>query len=160
MVEYKCDRCNVLFNKKYHYERHINRKYPCKIDNQNHLEFINKVSKGVKKLPNGTEKSPDDTKKRDNNFIQNKNLYNNDNQCKYCNKNFTKPSSLQRHLNSRCKIKMKNEDEKENLLQKLIEDMGKQKEELKQTQEKVTAFKEEIKKKDTHVANLEIEFEN
>ena len=48
MVNYICDRCLVDFgNKKIKYERHINRKYPCKQINNNlkggdELENVNK----------------------------------------------------------------------------------------------------------------------
>ena len=30
MVEYICSRCTTIFTKKYNYEKHKNRKYPCK----------------------------------------------------------------------------------------------------------------------------------
>jgi uncharacterized C2H2 Zn-finger protein len=30
MVEYPCEKCNKVFAKKYVYEKHINRKFPCK----------------------------------------------------------------------------------------------------------------------------------
>lgn len=29
MVKYTCERCTQVFSKKYNYEYHINRKYPC-----------------------------------------------------------------------------------------------------------------------------------
>ena len=29
MVEYKCNNCNRIFKKKYNYECHLKRKYPC-----------------------------------------------------------------------------------------------------------------------------------
>ena len=33
MVEYKCVRCGDCYNKKYAYERHVNRKFKCKKGN-------------------------------------------------------------------------------------------------------------------------------
>ena len=37
MVEYKCNRCQKIFNKKSNYKYHINRKNPCKINSHNAL---------------------------------------------------------------------------------------------------------------------------
>ena len=51
---YKCDKCNKVFNHKYHYLSHINRKFSC-IKNDDHndktiIEKDNKLSKIYPKL--------------------------------------------------------------------------------------------------------------
>ena len=42
MVEYKCSRCSKIFTKKYNFEKHQNRKYPCKKVNFK-CTFCNKI---------------------------------------------------------------------------------------------------------------------
>ena len=55
MVEYKCNVCNKIFTRKPDYNRHINRKIPCKSDdviynqnttksNQNTTKLITKIA--------------------------------------------------------------------------------------------------------------------
>lgn len=43
----------------------------------------------------------------------------NNKQCRYCQRIFTRISSLERHMKDRCKIEKQNNNNKENLLQKL-----------------------------------------
>jgi uncharacterized C2H2 Zn-finger protein len=60
MVEYKCEKCNKLFKKKFNYEKHIDRKYSCvtgvntvdqlKIMLENQQNEINELKKMVELL--------------------------------------------------------------------------------------------------------------
>lgn len=94
MVLYGCTKCNKVFNRKSNYDSHVNkRKYPC-----------NKLT--ILTPPNSAKLPIDDIKKQDTN--DNKRI------CTYCNKNFTRIDSLQKHLRSRCKLKT-NHDEFEKL---------------------------------------------
>ncbi len=91
MVEYKCKKCNKIFNHLGNYNSHIMRIYPC-----NPKTEINDKSNNSK------------------------NLEENETQCKYCNKIFSRKDVCLRHEKSNCKNK------------KIIE-CEKMKEEIKQT---------------------------
>ena len=75
------------------------------------------------------------------NFLENKDDKLKKHQCIYCNTFFSTNSNMNKHIN-KCKTKKQQDNQKEDLLQKLIKDMAE--------------MKEEIKKKDNHVANLEL----
>lgn len=51
-------------------------------------------------------------------------------QCSYCNKKFSRTDSLNRHISKYCKIKANQDNQKEDLLQILINDMAEMKEEI------------------------------
>ena len=93
MVEYTCSKCDKTFKQKGHYKAHLNRKFPC-------VKLINtKQQKSLDKL------AP--------NLVQNKDNI----KCEFCNRSFTRKSSLIRHYN-RCKIK------KDNILVSKINDLN------------------------------------
>jgi hypothetical protein len=74
----------------------------------------------------------------------NDNMISKDLQCTYCKKEFTLASSLNRHLKDRCKVKKQQDNAKEDLLQKLVDEMKKQSDEMKKQNEKMTGMQEEI----------------
>ena len=96
-IEYKCDKCGKIFNHKNDYNRHLNRKNPCK------------TSAEIPIQPNFTKIPP-------NKII-------NDLKCNYCEKIFTRSDSLNRHLQNRCKVKKRQDKQKEEeeLMTKLIQ---------------------------------------
>lgn len=49
MIEYKCQQCNKIYHNKYDYNRHLNRKRPCKCDQFVNLEEQNNAPKNTKK---------------------------------------------------------------------------------------------------------------
>jgi uncharacterized C2H2 Zn-finger protein len=114
MVSYKCDRCGKLYNHKSEYIRHTNRKNPCKSTK----EADNKSNITTADQPHIAADQPQTAANNIN--ISNK-------KCPYCSKLFTRPYNLTVHLNGRCKVKKQQDNEKENLLQKLIAEMSEMK---------------------------------
>jgi hypothetical protein len=70
----------------------------------------------------------------------------NGHQCRYCKREFTRSDSLNKHLLSRCKVKKQQDSEKEDLLQKLVEEMKKQNEEIRKQNEEMQKQSEEMQK--------------
>ena len=123
MVNYTCPRCGYTSHIKTIYERHLSRKKICENivsddDLSNEYKKYN-IKKEIynlcsaKKPPKTakTKISPPKTAK----FRQNLDFSNDSFKCEYCDKNFTRKDSLVKHLNGRCKIKIKLENEKNEL---------------------------------------------
>jgi hypothetical protein len=65
-----------------------------------------------------------DCSKMQQNAAQHKPIESNiEHKCNYCNKEFTRRSSLNVHINERCKVKKNNDNEKEEIFKRLIEEM-------------------------------------
>jgi hypothetical protein len=123
MTIHRCEKCLKIFNQKSHLVNHlIKRKKPCSSsDILNLCDLIN-PTESHQNPTNPSTKIPPKT-------IINNNTINNDiakthndhNVCLYCEKDFSRVDSLQRHLKDRCKIKKKNDD-KDSKIQILIEE--------------------------------------
>ena len=118
MVEYKCERCGKIFKQKSHYDNHLNRKNPC--TKMQH--------------PAAAEQQPAANKEIV--IINNK-------QCLYCKKIFTRVSSLNVHLENRCKVKKQQDNQKEELLNKLVDEMTEMKEIIKKNSDEIKKLKTE-----------------
>jgi hypothetical protein len=103
MVEFTCNLCLKIFKKKYNYNRHLNRKYPCKnvklinrgvIINPLKTNFYNSKTTII-----STEVAPISTEN-----IKNYKKKTKEHICSFCSLSFTRISSLNRHLKYRCKI--------------------------------------------------------
>jgi hypothetical protein len=127
MVEYKCKICNKIFNKKYQYTNHSNRKYPCKSNE------INKPKIGSQMLSNGSQMIP----KTD--FL-----------CGYCNKSFSKSANLNRHIKNTCKVKKRDDENKQKIFDSLIKEM----EELKHKVSEMDKLKKQIDKQEQEIIIL------
>ena len=92
MTSYKCKKCEKIFKQKNDYRRHANRKTPCKSDTIDES----------KNEPNQIQNEPNQI------------------QCQYCKRIFTLKSSLNKHLKDRCKLKNRYDQEKEDLISKLL----------------------------------------
>ena len=116
MVEYKCTRCNKIYNNKYNYNKHLNRKISCKKiidkDNANNMQNNENII-----------------------FNNAKTMQNEKNLCNYCNKNFTHKNNLYIHINNRCKIRKQIENDKKNIFETLLKELNECKEKLKEMDE-------------------------
>jgi hypothetical protein len=113
MVLYNCEKCNFTTYHKSVYTKHLNRKNPCK-----------KVSTEI--APNCTEIAPNCTEIAPNyteitpNFTENIKKELSRITCNYCLNTFTRNSCLTRHLKLNCKMKKRDNLEKETIYQQLL----------------------------------------
>jgi len=133
MVLYECNRCNKIFKLKGDYTRHLSRKIPCNYDQEK--------TKKQQKITDEQQKIAEGQQKITGNKMNNK-------QCQFFFKMFTRPYSLTVHLNT-CKVKKRNDQEKEDLMTKLI----KEKDEQKMQLDKVLKNMEEMKKNQDKLLN-------
>ena len=140
MVVRECPKCKKKFTHKASYNYHINKmKRPCtKIDDECVLSykcgkcgsvFVNKSNL------NRHHKNNCDTNRQTTNNMM----------CNYCKKRFTRYSSLKRHLNGRCIILEKIEEEKEFIYKSLLKQMKEQKEQVDKLIGKNKEHEEKIK---------------
>ena len=126
MVLYKCENCLKEFNKKSNYKAHLNKKYPC-----NKSQSKNKDKKSIcTEIGANAPKSAQD---------QNSKF-----ECRFCFKNFTRKSSLNRHY-TRCKLK-KDSLLKEELFKLLLDNQKKQQIQQEQYQEQISNLQKQISK--------------
>jgi len=118
-----CPNCGKTFKRTEHYNNHVNpnRKFPCIAPKIDVAPICTKITPNCTKItPNSEEFEP---KSLNNNLI-----------CLHCNKSFTRPSSLNRHLEGRCKnvpnrIQKGGNNDVESLI-KIVENQNKKIEEL------------------------------
>ena len=101
---YTCDKCGYTVNDKNRYERHLNRKFPCKPktekDNKTEEKKVESQMNPFESQMNPYEKAIDESA----------------NVCEYCGKVFSFGTNLTRHLKKSCvifKSKLKKERDKE-----------------------------------------------
>ena len=131
MVNYICSICNKIFNQKGHYERHINRKYPCKKKNNNNtIESSYKI--GIN--------------------IPNMECDNKNNECNYCDKIYSTKFNLVKHQKT-CKIKKKYEMKEElyNLL--ILETQKKIEEQNLYLKQQINNLQKQLNKKNNNIIN-------
>ena len=158
MVNYKCPRCGYEINIKTKYMNHLRRKKLCNpVISNNNLEneylkygIEEKIKSDIltpkkpkmthlipKMTPNDPEMTPNNPK----------------NQCKYCNKFYSKKCHLTRHLKT-CKEKLKDDEDKENLLN-LVEMLNSQlDEQRKQLNKQLEEQREQIKEQNEQIKEL------
>ena len=114
--QYMCDRCNKIFNRKYHLARHLNKKTPCKALIESKRIHVN---------PNESNSYLDQTGLNEKNKDQI--IY----ECNHCKKHFSTNSNMHKHMKRSCKKK----EEVGNYikLQKMFEQMKKEMEILQHT---------------------------
>jgi len=137
MIEYKCNKCNKTFNKKSNFDTHSNRKYSCIVNIQNdpkNSQIEPKNSQNIAKIDKTNKLNKLD--KTDEKI-----------QCNYCKKIFTLKSSLNKHLNNRCKIKKEDTNKKEEIYQSLIKQMDENRKLINELKEENKQLKKEIANK-------------
>ena len=103
MVCHKCPTCEIEFDKKSRLVEHINKKFKCKPIIVNELNSFQNIPFNVIKeyVYKNINQSVIDNP-------LNVNLFS----CEFCNKSYSTKSNLCKHLNTNCKVKKKQEDEK------------------------------------------------
>ena len=161
MVNYKCPRCGYEINIKTKYINHLRRKKLCdsKLSNDNlNNEYIKYEINDKIKSDILTPKEPKMTPNTKTLTPKKPKMTPNDpkNQCKYCEKYYSKKCHLTRHLKS-CKEKLKDEENKQNLLN-LVNLLNKQLEQKdfmnKQMIEQLEEQREQIKEQNHQINEL------
>jgi hypothetical protein len=166
MVEYKCNKCNKIYENKYNYNKHINRKFPC----ESALSDIAKpelILENPTHIPHNPTQNSEKTE-----YIINKETSENFD-CKYCSQKFSRKDALVRHIDKFCKVKKGKDAEDKDTLQKLLLEFEQQKkafEIFKQESEKkqialnnenqkfkkkITTLETQIKKSGNNITNID-----
>jgi len=106
MSSFKCPKCNKIFNRKLHFDNHVNRKTPCIKEKEETTDLSSELNEILTET--------------------NKNSF----KCRYCQKTFCRNDSLMRHINQNsCKVKKELNDvylsEIESLKKKLMDHANK-----------------------------------
>ena len=155
MVKRRCPKCNAEFDRKYCYDRHINKKFDCRQipDELNDKNIF--FPKSFQNFPNNNiininNKKNDEGVHIDahigahidayiDDYIDDGNFF-----CCFCSKSYSSKGNLTKHLKN-CKIKKENDDEKENIFKLLLEKDKQHKEEIKLHKEEVNELKKQNK---------------
>ncbi len=158
---YKCQRCGKVYDHKNNFRKHMNRKNPCKISEPSPIKEVqinsqrfkcidcNKIftrKDNLKRHKSKYCKNNNNTPKRSNIILSIENLPKKKNKefiCSYCKKNFSRNFTLKRHL-SICKIRIAIEYKKEEIYNKLKEEMKEQQKEMKEQQKEMNELRNEI----------------
>ena len=156
MVNYKCPRCGYEINIKTKYMNHLRRKHMCKnilSDNNLQEEYIKyNITEKIKCKQNvNVLLTKHKTCQQNVNVLSTKNceLY----ECEYCNKQFNSRQGRWKHLKT-CKEKLKDDEDKENLLN-LVEMLNSQlDEQRKQLNKQLEEQREQIKEQNEQIKEL------
>jgi hypothetical protein len=122
MVNYTCPTCNKEFKKKSHFIEHTEqKKKPC---DQNHTNPAQNSTNPAQNSTNPAQKPPipsTKTKKYQNNQINDININIEEKSCLFCGLVFTRKDTVKRHMDKYCKVKKLQKEEKETILELLIE---------------------------------------
>jgi hypothetical protein len=108
MVNRSCLKCNLVFNRKYSYDRHINKKFNCESIKEKKNENEQKICKNLQIFAEIC-KSEKKVQKETENIT-----------CSFCKNIYSTKYTLSRHIKN-CKIKKNNDDEKKNIFNLLLE---------------------------------------
>jgi uncharacterized C2H2 Zn-finger protein len=122
MVEHKCQKCDVIFNKKSNYEKHVNRKNPCNLE-------LSEGASSTQAPINSTQEA---------NMVE-------EHKCSYCSKIFSRKDSLYRHINDYCISRKEHESQKEDIYHKLLDKLQKQETEMELIKKENKKMQKKIK---------------
>ncbi len=124
MVVHTCNCCKKEFDKKSTYLNHIkNRKKPCKPNDDNDSESFQNIPETFQNIPETFQNIPKHSEKAEfldeisDGILED----NNKNLCKFCLKTFSTGFNLNKHLKSTCKVKILEDEKKQNIFQNLID---------------------------------------
>ena len=118
---FTCTKCNKNFDRKFNLETHLNKKHDCSKNNIKKTE----INKDFQNFPKTFQNFP--TENNLSNILSNSK--NNIFSCYFCFKEYSTKGNLTKHLKN-CKIKINNENEKENIFKLLLEKDKQYKEEI------------------------------
>ena len=147
MIEYKCSKCGKIFSQKSNYDYHINRKRPCKINSGNSTKFHKIPQKLIEHAQESIENQQNSTKnpQKSTEIVNSENKVITVLKCNYCQKTFARSDSLNRHLLNSCKVKKEQENQKEELFNKLVNEMAEMKEIIKKNSDEINKLKTQNK---------------
>jgi uncharacterized C2H2 Zn-finger protein len=145
MVEYTCEKCNKVFNRKSNYEVHLNKKIDCRKNKIDVKENITNGSSKIEKLEENNKITPPITSTNTSNTNKDDN---NHNKCTNCNKIFTRTDNYNRHVLFRCKyIEENNKDD--NKVLELLTQMNNKIEDLQNKNSELQTTIQELKEQKT-----------
>jgi hypothetical protein len=144
MVLYNCKRCFKQFKQKSNYETHLTRKNPCK--------KIEQVNNNFLQVNDNFLQVNDNFLQVNDNCIQNNKLKGYT--CAYCNKTITRKFNLNYHIKNICKIKKKDDINKEQIYQQLLNEHLNIKNENETIKTKLTELENKISKGNTINNNI------
>lgn len=138
MVIYKCIKCDKEFKLKIDFARHINRKFPCKKQGDIYCHKNDIITSIV-------------AINRDK-----KNEY----KCEHCEKLFASKRNMQRHMENNCKIKRQQENEKEMIFNKLMEQFEIQNKKIEKQSKQIEELKKHNDEIERKLDNKQIQIGN
>jgi len=131
MVKRSCPKCNVIFDRKSSYDKHINKKFDC---SKNYIEN-NNIENNLPNLAQICQNQNNYANTINNDIINSDsvNLF-----CSYCKKYYSSKYTLARHINSGCKVKKQFDNQKNDNKDKIIEELKKQNKILAEKIDKVS----------------------
>ena len=157
MVKRICLKCNAVFDRKFNYERHINKVFDCStnknetndIDDLNEIKVEkNYICGNLQEFAKISEKFAGIYENQQFNEINtgsDKNI-NEEYSCSYCNKTYSSKYTLERHINESCRVKKANDTEKENIFKLLLEKDKENKDKISQLEEQNKLLMDKIDK--------------
>ena len=157
MVKRICLKCNAVFDRKFNYERHINRVFDCSTNKEetNVIDDLNEVKHekngicvNLQEFAKISEKFAgicENQQFNEMNVGYDKNI-NDEYHCSYCNKTYSSKYTLERHINESCKVKKANDAEKENIFKLLLEKDKENKDKISQLEEQNKLLMDKIDK--------------
>jgi hypothetical protein len=179
MKKFICLNCNIEFKRKSHLDQHVNRKYPCKHISTQSTQNPHKTHTKPAQPTQPTQPTQykyNSSSNEDLNINADKNINNESNtninlietnecnyydeklnyECKYCFIKCSRKDVLKRHLINYCKVKKKQDEQKEDIFKKLLEQENLLKEKDKEIKEILKSKNEQLEQMKSLMAQNKI----